>query len=315
MNKLILIISFFITVCSIYGQSEEKVLLNKGIEAYKEGNFTSALDLFNDSYTANGDYSKSVFNAANAALLNDSLDIAKDLLSEYISISENKLDKSKGHYNLGNIQYNEYEKLAESPEESQNAIKVLKESIESFKKALRNNPKDTDARHNLSLAMSKVPPPNENQENQDNQDNQENQDQKDENKDQKDQENKDQQKDGEGQNQKDQQNKEGDQKEDGEKGDQQNKESEGDKGEEKKDGEKGDQPGEEKEGKEEGDKQKGSQGKEGDEKGEKEMMGKISRMQATKDLDAMNNEEQKTLMKVSRKKGGEKKENSSSKDW
>lgn len=307
MNKLILIISFFITVCSIYGQSEEKVLLNKGIEAYKEGDFTSALDLFNDSYTANGDYSKSVFNAANAALLNDSLDIAKDLLSEYISISENKLDKSKGHYNLGNIQYNEYEKIAENPEESQKAMKVLKESIESFKKALRNNPKDTDARHNLSLAMSKVPPPNENQENQD---------QKDENKDQKDQENKDQQKDGEGQDQKNQQNKNGDQKEDGEKGDQQDKESEGDKGEEKKDGEKGNQPGEEKEGKEEeGDKQKGSQGKEGEEKGEKEMMGKISRMQATKDLDAMNNEEQKTLMKVNRKKGGEKKENSSSKDW
>lgn len=309
MNKLTLIISFFIAVFSVKGQSEEKVLLNKGIEAYKKGNFSSALDFFNDSYTSNGDYSKSVFNAANAALLNDSIDIAKDLLSEYISIAENKVDISKGHYNLGNIQYNEYEKLAEDPKESQNSIKVLKESIESYKKALRHNPKDLDARHNLSLAMSKVPPPNENQ---DNQDNQENQDQKDENQDQKDQENKDDQKDGEGQDKKDQQNKDGEKKEDGEKGDQK---EEGDKGEEDKEGEKGDKPGEEKEGEQKGDEKKGNQGKEGDEKGEEEMMGKISRMQATKDLDAMNNEEQKTLMKVSRKKGGEKKENNSSKDW
>ena len=45
------------------------------------------------------------------------------------------------------------------------------------------------------------------------------------------------------------------------------------------------------------------------------MQGQISRMQAQKDLDAMNTEEQKTLMKINRKKGNHKKENSSSNDW
>lgn len=307
MNKLILIITLLLGYSIVTAQSEEKILLNKGIEAYKKGEYTAALDFFNASYTANGAYNKAVFNAANAALLNDSIAIAKDLLAEYISISEDKIDKSQGYYNLGNIQYNEYEELVKDPKESQKSVKVLKESIESFKKAIRNNPKDADARHNLSLAMSKVPPPNENQ---DNQDNQENQDQEDQNEEQ---ENKEDQENQENQENKDGEGKDGDKKdgEEGDKGEDGDKKEQEEKGDQEKEGdEAGDKGDEEKEGD-----QKGNQGKEGEEQPEEEMKGKISRMQATKDLDAMNNDEQKTLMKVNRKKGDDKKQNNTSKDW
>lgn len=286
MNKFILLILTLVFVNAVSAQSQEKILLNKGVEEYKKGNFSSALDFFSNSYAANGTYNKSLFNAANAAILNDSLTLAKDILTEYIAVSENKLDKSKGHYNIGNIQYTEYEKLAKNPEESQKAVKKLKESIESYKKAIRNNPQDLDARHNLSLAMSKVPPPSENQDNQDNKENQDNQDQD--------------------KNEKDQENKDGDQKDDENKGDQ------------KKDGDKnekdGDQPGDKEDDKKEGD-QKGNEGKEQDQKDAEEMEGKISRMQATKDLDALNDDEQKTLMKVNQKKTKDQKGTSSSKDW
>lgn len=274
-------------------------MLNKGIEAYKNGNFNLALENFNNGYKTNGDYKKALFNAGNAALFNDSTGIAKDLFSEYVSIAENKIEKSKGYYNLGNVQYKEYENLTEDPEKSEEAIKTLKESIQSYKNALRNNPKDNDARHNLKLAMSKLPPPNENQDQQ-NQDNNQDQENQDQNQDQQDKENK------EGQD------KEGENKKDGENGEnKENQQKDGDKGDEEKEGE-GQQNKEENQ--KDGE-QKGNQGKESQEKGEEEMQGKISRIQATKDLDALNNDEQKTLMKVNRKKGDQKQQNSSSKDW
>lgn len=290
-------------------------MLNKGIEAYKNGNFNLALEHFNNGYKTNGDYKKALFNAGNAALFNDSTGIAKDLFSEYVSIAENKIEKSKGYYNLGNVQYKEYENLTEDPEKSEEAIKTLKESIQSYKNALRNNPKDNDARHNLKLAMSKLPPPNENQDqqNQDNNQDQENQDQEnqDQNQDQQDKENKENQN-KENKENKEGQDKEGENKKDGENGEnKENQQKDGDKGEEEKEGE-GQQNKEENQ--KDGE-QKGNQGKESQEKGEEEMQGKISRIQATKDLDALNNDEQKTLMKVNRKKGDQKQQNSSSKDW
>lgn len=304
MNKLKLLISFLLFVVLVNGQTEEKVLLNKGIEAFNNKEYASALDYFNQGYTKNGNYNQSLYNSATAAFLNNSIRLAKDLFAEYTSVVDNKLDKSKGYYNLGNVQYKEYEQLKANPEKSQESVKALKASIESFKKALRNNPKDKDARHNLSLAMSKLPPPSDNQDQQDG-DNNDNKDGEDENKENQNDENKD------GEDKQDQDNKDGDQKEEGEKGDQ---EKEGDKGDEEKEGEDG-KPDEKKEGeeKEEG---KEGKGKEGDqEKSEEEMEGQISRIQATKDLDAMNSDEQKILMKVNRKKGDEKRPNSSSKDW
>lgn len=303
MNKLILLLSFLIFVTLINGQTEEKVLLNKGVEAFNNKEYGKALNYFNEGYAKNGDYNASLFNSANAAFLNDSIRIAKDLFAEYTTAVESKIDKSKGFYNLGNVQYKEYENISKNPEKSKEAIKALKESIDSYKKALRNNPQDKDARHNLSLAMSKLPLPSENQD-ENGGENEENKDGEGENKEEQNDENKD------GENKDDQQNKEGDKKEEGDKGDQKEK---GDKGDEKKEGENGN-PEEKKEEQDKKDEQKA--GKDGDqEKNEEEMKGQISRVQATKDLDAMNNDEQKILMKVNRKKGDEQKQNSSSKDW
>jgi len=333
MNKIIYILTLllFPTTLAI-GQSEEKIMLNKGIEAYEKGNFSEALTFFNQANAKNADYTKAIYNAANAALLMDSTKIAKDLYTQYASSVEDKIEKSKAYYNIGNAFFKEYEKLAQNPENSQKSTKALKESIEYYKKALRNNPKDSDARYNLSLALSKLPPEQENDKNcdnpnkdnkdQDNKDNkdQQNKDNKDQNKDgqNKDDQNKDgkdgDQKDQQGKNgedQKDQQGKDGDQKEeDGKNGDKESDEK-GKDGEDKKEGEgkNGDKESDEK-----GDQQ--GQGKEGENgKEEEEMKGQISRMQAQKDLDAMNNDEQKILMKVNRKKGNHKQENKSEKDW
>ena len=331
MNKLIYILIGFTLLLSKFtiGQSEEKIYLNKGIEAYKNGDFKNALDFFNESYSKNQDYTKALFDAADAAFLIDSTKIAKDLLAEYIAASKDKIQKGKGYYNLGNIAFKEYETLSQNPEKSQDAVKHLKESIEYYKKAIRNNPADKDARYNLSLAMSKLPPPNEN----DKQCNNPNQNKDQQN--QGDQDKKDQQNQG---NNKDQ-GKNGDQdKKDGNQGD--NKDQKGDKGDQKKDGENGDkkddkgerkgdqkedEKGDKKDGKggqgeeekkdQKGKQGQGQQGEQGDQKGEDEMKGKISRMQAQKDLDAMNNDEQKVLMKVNRKKGKDKSEVKSSKDW
>ncbi len=323
MNKLLYILAILFSVVQGFGQSEEIIALNKGIEAYKKGEFNEALNYFNKAGTTNPDYKKAIFDAANAALLIDSTAIAKDLYTEYASAVDDKIEKSKAYYNLGNTQFKEYEKLAKNPEKAQESTKVLKECIESYKQALRNNYKDKDARYNLSLAMSKLPPEND-QENKDNQ-NKDKENKDDQNKDSQDKENKDDKN-------KEDDNKDGDKSDDKKDGDKSDDGKDGDKSDDKKDdGKDGDKSkdekgkedkkdGEGKDGKEEKKDEQGKkdgqnkQGKEG-EKGEDEMKGKISLMQAQKDLDAMNNEEQKTLMKVNRKKGNHKKETNTTKDW
>ena len=130
---------------------------------------------------------------------------------------------------------------------------LLSNAVENYKNSLRNNPKDEDARYNLSYAM-KLLQQNKEQQNKD----QQNKDQQNKDQQNKDQQNKDQQN-------KDQQNK-----------DQQNK-----------------------------DQQKK------DQQQEKQAQ---SKQQALKNLDAINGDEEKILMKVNRNKG-DKKKKSKTKDW
>jgi hypothetical protein len=156
---------------------------------------------------------------------------AREYFKTYISKSSDKLDKSLAHYNLGNSFLKQHQK--EVNEGGQNSAEHLQNAVNEYKQSLRHNPKDSDARYNLSYAMKLM----QNQQNKD----------------------------------KDQQDKE-----------QQDKD------------------------------QKDKDQKEQDQK--KKNQQKESREQALKNLDAINGDEEKVLLKVNRKKGDQKKK-SKTKDW
>lgn len=274
-------------------------------KAFENANYETAIEkykILQDSFDIEDD--NITLNLANSYYYtNDTL----NALDSYKSIiaGDNNKAKSLAYQQLGVISGDKNE---------------LKQSLDFFKEALRNNPFNEEARYNYELTKKKL----EEQEKQ-NQD-QQNQDQDQENKDNKDQENKDQQK----QDQKDQnqENKEGEKNEekseDQKQQDQQNKEGEGEQQDEQKQKEQ-EQQQKEDEGNEEKKEEQQPQPKDGEEKKEGEeksipqsISDKLKEMNLSPEkaqmiLEAMKNSEIQYIQQNKRKPT--KRKDSSKPDW
>jgi Ca-activated chloride channel homolog len=149
MRKLII---FILLLVSNYSHSQNKVeLLNKGNERYNSEEFEQAetlykeaLDKDNQYYKANLNVGHSLFRQAHILIKQqDSLGIkkleeAEKFYNNSVELAENKNQKAESYYNLGNAQL---------------LSQKLEESIESYKKSLRLNPDNINAKKNLALAQ------------------------------------------------------------------------------------------------------------------------------------------------------------------
>ncbi len=182
-------------------------------------------------------------------------------------IAKNKQDKHKAFHNLGNTFMNR---------------KNYKAAVESYKNALRNNPKDDQTRYNLALAKKLLEEQQKNNKN-----NKDNKDNKDKNKDKNQKDNKDN---------KDKRDNKDKDKKDGDKKDDKN-----DKGKDKQDKKEGDKNKDK--GKPDDKKGENKNKKQGDEKKQQQPVpGKLSPQQIKSILQAMNNEEKKIQKKINAKK-------------
>ena len=236
-----------ITITQAFAQDMmSKLKMKEGNEAYSSGEFLQSNDLYSQSFKNDTSNLKAAFNNGNSSFMSGDFESSRNNFNQYLQSNISNKEKSKAYYNIGNSYLTEYAKsIQENSGQSPNSD-LLTNAVDNYKKSLRNNPTDEDARYNLSYAMKLL----QQSQNQDQQN--------------KDQQNKDQQN-------KDQQNK-----------DQQNK----------------DQQKKEQQNKEQQQKQKQAQ----------------SKQQALKNLDAINGDEEKILMKVNRNKG-DKKKKSKTKDW
>jgi len=273
------ILFFIVASLQFHGQTiESKLKLNEGNQAYKNGDFNKSSSNYEKSLFEDKKNLAAFYNSGNASYMSGDFESARESFNSFISKTNNIGDKSKAHYNIGNSFLTEYAKEAKEKGEAPSSD-ILKNAIKEYQQSLRLNPKDKDTRYNLSYAMNLL----QNQEKQE-------QENKDQNKDQKDKE---------------------DQKEKDNK-DQENKEKKDQKEKDGKDKEKQDQ-------KDNKDKEKDSkqeqENKKQEEKDKKQnAKPNETKEQAIKNLDAINNDEQKVLLKVNRKKGDQKKK-SKIKDW
>ena len=123
--------------------------------------------------------SKWNFNLADALYKQRKFDESAEKFKDIADHSTDKIDKSRALHNMGN---------------SMLMNKKLKESIEAYKQALRNNPKDLETKYNLLYAMNMKK--KQDQQKKKDQDKKKDKDKdKDKNKDQKKDQNKDQKKD------------------------------------------------------------------------------------------------------------------------
>ena len=256
-----------ITITQAFAQDMmSKLKMKEGNEAYNSGEFLQSNDLYSQSFKNDTSNLKAAFNNGNSSFMSGDFESSRNNFNQYLQSNISNKEKSKAYYNIGNSYLTEYAKsMQENSGQSPN-LDLLTNAVDNYKKSLRNNPTDEDARYNLSYAMKLLQQSqNQDQQNKDQQNKeQQNKDQQNKEQQNKDQQNKDQQN-------KDQQNK-----------DQQNK----------------DQQKKEQQNKEQQQKQKQAQ----------------SKQQALKNLDAINGDEEKILMKVNRNKG-DKKKKSKTKDW
>ncbi|CAI8172332.1 MAG: Uncharacterised protein [Crocinitomicaceae bacterium] len=275
------ILFFIVASLQFPGQTiESKLKLNEGNQAYKNGDFNKSSSNYEKSLSEDKKNLAAFYNSGNASYMSGDFESARESFNSFISKTNNIDDKSKAHYNIGNSFLTEYAKEAKEKGQAPSSD-ILKNAIKEYQQSLRFNPKDKDARYNLSYAMKLL----QDQEKQE----QENKDQNKDQKDKKDQDNKD--------------NKEQDNKE---KKDQDQKEKDG------KDKEKQDQK--DKEDKEKENKQEQENKKQEEKDKKQNAKPNETKEQAIKNLDAINNDEQKVLLKVNRKKGDQKKK-SKTKDW
>jgi hypothetical protein len=275
------ILFFIVASLQFPGQTiESKLKLNEGNQAYKNGDFNKSSSNYEKSLSEDKKNLAAFYNSGNASYMSGDFESARESFNSFISKTNNIDDKSKAHYNIGNSFLTEYAKEAKEKGQAPSSD-ILKNAIKEYQQSLRFNPKDKDARYNLSYAMKLL----QDQEKQE-------QENKDQNKDQDDKE--------------DQDNKDNKEQDNKEKKDQDQKEKDG------KDKEKQDQKDNEDKEKENKQEQENKKQEEKDKK--QNAKPNETKEQAIKNLDAINNDEQKVLLKVNRKKGDQKKK-SKTKDW
>ena len=185
MKRLIFIICFTAFSVLVFGQNERKHV-RSGNKIYMEAvKDTTKIDTVKFA-NAETEYRKALnkkpkdvkwnFNLANAIFKQGRFDEAAGKFGELADKMETPVEKARVYHNMGN---------------SQLMNSKVDESIESYKKALRQNPTDLETKYNLAYAQLLKKKQEEQQKNQDqNKDKNEDQDKQDQNKDQ---QNKDQQ--------------------------------------------------------------------------------------------------------------------------
>lgn len=263
-NNLLKYLLFTLTILwglSLFSQNEKK-LVREGNDLFEEENYSEAEIEYRKSLTEKPGYYKGTFNLGDAMYKQENYEESGKLFDEVAELSDDNNIKASSYYNLGNSLLSEDK---------------FKESIEAYKKSLRLNPTDADAKYNLEYARKKL---NEQEQQQQNQDQNKDQD--------KDQDKKDQDKD---QDKKDQ---------DKNKDDQDKKDQDQDK--DKKDENKDDQ----------------SKNKDQDQKKDEQQQQqpqKISKQDAQRMLDALKNDEKKTLQKLQLQKAKAAKSTKTEIDW
>ncbi len=232
---------------------ESKEFLSEANYEMENDNFSLAEAAYREAIATNPEEDTGKYNLGIAYYDKEMNDVAMSRFKQAAAVADTKSDKHKVFHNLGNTFMNE---------------KLYKQAVESYKNALRNNPKDEETRYNYALAKELLEEQEKNGGGNDNKENQEDK-QEEEKKENQDNEN----------NKKD--------KEDGDQKNEQNK------GEEEQD---------KKEGNENEDKAKPEEPKDKKQQQQPTEPGKLSPQQVKNLLEAMNNEEKKVQEKINAKK-------------
>lgn len=279
MLKTVMIICMMQLICaSLFAQEERKIIRN-GNDLFENNDFEKAEVEYRKALETKDDSYEAAFNLGDALYKQKKYEEA---LQQFANLAEKETDKQR----LGELYHNIGNTFL--------AMNKLDESIEAYKKSLLNRPTSQETKYNLEFARQQQQQ-NQNQQNQNNQ-NQQNQDKQNQDKNQQDQQNQNQDQQNQDKNKQDQQNQNKDQNQNDQNQQNQDKQNQDQQNQDKnkQDQNKQDQQKDQQQGKEQ--------------QGEgQQQEGKISKEDANRLLEALENDEKKTQEKVQKQKAEEQK--------
>jgi tetratricopeptide (TPR) repeat protein len=115
--------------------------IRRGNDAYNNKKFKDAEIDYKSAVTKDAKSFAGNYNLGNAYYKQDNMEEAGKQYMQSAGTTKDAVEQSKAYYNLGNT-YLKQEKF--------------QESVDAYKMALRQNPKDEDARYNLAYALTKL---------------------------------------------------------------------------------------------------------------------------------------------------------------
>jgi len=188
MKRLIIIVSLLTPATLLFAQKEKRYI-HQGNKLYEQQQYAEAEASYKKSVAQSKTSEPGNFNLGDALYKQKKFDLSAQKFTEIASSAKDKSVKAQAYHNLGNSLFQ---------------AKKLEESIDAYKKALLNNPKDDQTRYNLAYAQEKL----KQQQQQDKKDKNKDKNKKDQDKDQ----SKDKDKDKKDQDKKDQDKKDQDKK-------------------------------------------------------------------------------------------------------
>jgi tetratricopeptide (TPR) repeat protein len=161
MTKIVVCLLLTALSTSVFAQKQVRKDLRAGNKAYKQEKYTDAEIDYRRAIKENTRSSEAAYNLGNALLRQNK---AQEAVEQYQIAIQNEKDKthaSKAWHNTGNV----FLATAVAKEDTPPDAQALKQSIEAYKNALRNNSHDDETRYNLALAQKLL----KEQENQDDQ--------------------------------------------------------------------------------------------------------------------------------------------------
>lgn len=113
-------------------------LIQDGNEAFAEGAYLEALDLYQSAQIESPELAEPYFNAANAYYRQRDYPAALEQMQMALQYADEESLAENGYYNLGNTLFNSQD---------------LSTAVEAYTQALLLNPDDQDAKYNLELAL------------------------------------------------------------------------------------------------------------------------------------------------------------------
>ena len=140
LKKIIVLLCAAIFLSAGVSAQSAQSLFENGNKAYSGGEFVKAQNFYEQTIALDSGkkYPEAMFNLGNTLFQQKKYDEAAKQFQAFIAKSTVAGSKEQGWYNIGNSYF---------------ASKNYESAMDAYKKALRINPKDEDARYNLALTM------------------------------------------------------------------------------------------------------------------------------------------------------------------